>query len=56
MKKQFIEELPLLLNAASVTLLAVGTDLSPVSKVGLLILAGVTFIWYSHNIEKKYKK
>lgn len=56
MKKQFIEELPLLLNATSVTILTFGTDLSSVSRVGLLIFTGITFIWYSHNIEKKYKK
>lgn len=55
MKKQFIEDLPLYLNSISVTLLAFETDLSTVSRFCLFIIAALTFVWYSDNMEKKNK-
>lgn len=55
MKKQFIKDLPLYLNSISVTLLAFETDLSTVSRVGLFIIAALSFVWYCDNIEKKNK-
>lgn len=55
MKKQFIEDLPLYLNSVSVSLLAFETDLSTIGRFCLFIIAGLTFVWYSDNMEKKYK-
>lgn len=55
MKKQLIQDLPIYLNAASVTLLAFETDLSTVSRIGLLIIAAISFMWFSENMEKKTK-